>query len=99
MCVCWGPLGSGAWPLVFSFLLGAVSSRFESRKNTGELEAGLGIEEDAPLFSRKQLLFTGRIQGSVGVVVCAHASMRVCTCVRALGEKAGVQVERELYPG
>lgn len=90
--------GGGWWALglalSFLILLGAISSRFESRKGTGELEAGLGIGEGTTAFLKKTASYCLRGQGGG---LCVHVLL--CTLAGVLlGEKGGVQEVHEIYP-
>lgn len=89
----------GLWNLAFSFLilLWAVSSRFESRKNTSELEAGLGIVEDSTTFLKKTAVNRLPWVNAVGRQGCVCMYTRACAHVCVLGEKGGVLDVHEIY--
>lgn len=82
-CTCAG--GSWALDVALSFLilLGAISSGFEGRKDTGELEAGLGMVEDNTTFLQKTAFYCPHGQGGGG----ARVLLRVCSWVRKEGFK------------
>lgn len=89
-CSCWGLVGSGSWPPASSFCLGDISRRFESRKNTGVLEAGLETVEDSTPFLEKTAVCLPRSR-QCGVCTCACV-----LCV--LGKKVEVRDGQKMYP-